>query len=112
MRVTPRTLNAEKEYRRLKKLLTHKTDNIYRTLKISFKHPEKYHGTLGHLPTTRPKYCAISQRFKDSYFMAILALMTVTLFNFYNLLSVFLHKSRISLAFLSVASSSTSHLPA
>ncbi len=45
-RVTPRTLNAEKEYRRLKKLLTHKTDNIDRTLKISFKHPEKYHGWI------------------------------------------------------------------
>lgn len=44
-KLTPRTLNSEKEYRRLKKLLTHKTEHIDRTLKVSFAHP-KYHGWI------------------------------------------------------------------
>jgi hypothetical protein len=44
--LTPRTLNSEKEYKRLKKLLTHKTEHIDRTLKVSFAHPAKYHGWI------------------------------------------------------------------
>ena len=43
---TPRTLNSEKEYRRLKKLLTHKTDCIDRELNVSFSHPEKSFGWI------------------------------------------------------------------
>jgi len=45
-KLTPRTLNSEKEYRRLKRLLTHKKDNIGRTLKVTFRQPEKYYGWI------------------------------------------------------------------
>ena len=45
-KLTPRTLNSEKEYRRLKKLLIHKTDCIDRELHVSFSHPEKSFGWI------------------------------------------------------------------
>lgn len=45
-KLIPRTLNSEKEFRRLKKLLTHKTDNISRKLRVSFNQPEKCHGWI------------------------------------------------------------------
>jgi len=45
-KLTPKTLNSEKEYRRLKKLLTHKTNSIDRELKVSFNHPPKSLGWI------------------------------------------------------------------
>lgn len=45
-KLTPRTLNSEKEHRRLKKLLTHKTENISSTLKVTFEQCEKYIGWI------------------------------------------------------------------
>ncbi len=48
----PRTLNAEKEYRRLKKLLTHKTHNIETDLKVSFMQPTEQTGWIHLILTT------------------------------------------------------------
>lgn len=62
-KLTPRTLNSEKEHRRLKKLLTHKTENIDRTLKVTFKDSKKYHGWI-HLTIATEK---ISIQIRCSY---------------------------------------------
>jgi len=42
----PRTLRAEKEYRRLKKLLTHKSEEIANTLHVSFSQPPETYGWI------------------------------------------------------------------
>lgn len=44
--LTPRTLNSEKKHQQLKKLLTSKTDNIDRTLKVSFNQCKKHIGWI------------------------------------------------------------------